>query len=235
MARSPAPRAAPRTHRRAGRRPSCPKLDVDRGLDDPCVASLDCRQLPSAEHGGRTVLLHRPPTFCPSPVPDFFSGAPSTTPTAILARNAQTRRGRCRSRPPHSPHAACTRSTSRPSATLLGNSCWFRVSIATFTLPIFGCERRRTGSGWAQVHHGLHRNVSKSRVRRTSRPLDPSARGSLDVAPSSSVATRSWTANSPGSTGSDGSLSSRERVLGAMVPFLVPSPVQPSRKRSDLL
>jgi hypothetical protein len=67
MARSPAPGAARRTHRRAGRRPSCPKLDVDRGLDDPCVASLDCRQLPSAEHGGRTVLEHRPPTFCPSP------------------------------------------------------------------------------------------------------------------------------------------------------------------------
>ena len=122
-ARSPATGAARRAHRRAGRRCLCPKLDVDRGLDDACVASLDRLQLPSAELGGTTVLRTPPANFLSEHQARASSPArPSTTPSAIPARNAQPRRRGISPRPPDLPHAACARSRSRPSAALRANS-----------------------------------------------------------------------------------------------------------------
>src|SRR2546425_1172209 len=60
--RHPATRAPCWTHRRARRRYLRPKLDVDTGLDDSCVASLDSLQLPFGgarrENGARYTARH---------------------------------------------------------------------------------------------------------------------------------------------------------------------------------
>lgn len=97
-----------RPRRRARRRPLCPKLDVDRGLDDSCVASLDCRQLPSAERGGRNGALTPPANFLSEHC------ARMSSPVRPLRRGAQsgpeTRKLRAGGPPP-----ACAISLTQPA------------------------------------------------------------------------------------------------------------------------
>lgn len=88
-ARSPATGATRRANRRAGRRYLRPKLDVDRGLDDACVASLDSLQSPSAERGGTTVgATTARHLFVRAPCPGVFS---SVAPYDISRASGQKR------------------------------------------------------------------------------------------------------------------------------------------------